>query len=105
MDNCKKVKEEYFTCITKHNLGFDSELLKFRAAKKIQDLDKLKISKEAASDCSAKKFLNCLNKKFNLIVFDDDKMYAHFDEKYKDIEKQKLLKQNQENRKVKNNKS
>ena len=37
--HCKIVKEEYMNCLKKYNLGFDPELLKFRANKMFTEIN------------------------------------------------------------------
>jgi hypothetical protein len=95
--NCQLLKEKYLECLRESNVGFDVNVLKFRANSIGDNMSKLQISEKVLKKCNADKLAECLNHKYNMNNYDDNKMYSYYGKKFDNMMSAQEKKQHEEN--------
>lgn len=103
--NCNKLKDDLYKCLENSNLNFKPELLKFDTLSHIKDINKVHISSKKLKLCNSDEFAKCLNEKYKMKNYDENKMISYFSKQYDDMLKEQTEQNILKNKKNINNSS
>jgi hypothetical protein len=86
--NCTRIKKEFFNCVKSHNLNFDTDMLKFKAAK-LENTEKFNIPEEIMKTCNSQKLAKCLELKYEIMKINDKELAEYYNEKFHSLKNKK----------------
>jgi hypothetical protein len=78
---CSEIKKEYFNCIKSKNLGFESDVLKYRVAK-LENFEKFYVPEKIMKACKSQILAKCLEEKYEIKSINDKELADYYNDKY-----------------------